>query len=75
MISQSNLGLMQSSVITQIASEEAIIQNVLSSNLDSAEKLIENLKSSTASAQQLAYLISAGAYVGRAVLNLSNAST
>ncbi len=72
---QSTIGLAQDNVNTQIASTEATFQAAISSNVSSAESLLAALVTSTTAAQQLAALMSATAYVGRAMRNLSNAST
>jgi hypothetical protein len=75
MAAQLGLSLMQSSIDAQMASEEIILQNSLSSSLTVTENIIRILDISTDSAQQLAELTEAKAHVGRAIQSLLNAST
>jgi hypothetical protein len=72
---QSSIDLVQSAINTQIGISEAALQTVSASNLATAASLVSALIASVTAAQQLADLANASAYVGRATVNLSNAST
>jgi hypothetical protein len=72
---RSSIDLAQTAINTRILTIEAAFPTGIASDAGSAGTLITNLVLSTISAAQLAYLTSAGAYVGRAARNLSNAST
>jgi hypothetical protein len=72
---QSSINLAQTAIDTQIRIIESAFQTAIAADTGSAGPLITNLIVSTTAAGQLADLTSAGAYVGRAARNLSNAST
>jgi hypothetical protein len=72
---QYSIGGVQSAINAQISVSEAALQTAATSNLTTATALVNALLQSAIAAQQLADLTSANAYIGRAALNLSNAST
>jgi hypothetical protein len=72
---QSSINLTQSAINNQIISTESALQASTLFTPSTVGSLVTDLMASTTSTQQLADLVSAKAYVGRAARNLANAST
>lgn len=74
---QSAIGSTQSAIAARVGVAEATLQSLISGNPDpdTPESLAANVLASATAAQQLAALSIGGAYLGKAALTLSNAST
>jgi hypothetical protein len=74
-MAQNSIVSARSAVSAQMASAENIMETTETANPTSPRILIANLLSAVGYAEQLGILSSAGAYLGRAAINLANAST
>jgi hypothetical protein len=75
MLALSSINQVQVSIVSSIASVEAILEGAFPMIAGSTETMASDIIAATTAAQGLASLVSARGYAGRAARNLSNAST